>query len=78
MTKEQTYSQLLMAISTNEKKYDDLKASNEAKKQRVRELEILNENRTSVNKPDPDDEQACITYENQMSTLRAGKDDMQA
>lgn len=31
MTKEQTYAQLLLAVSANEQKYDELKAENQAK-----------------------------------------------
>ena len=45
MTKEQTYASLLMAVSANEQKYDELKALNTEKQQRVRELQIANENR---------------------------------
>lgn len=45
MTKEQTYAQLLLAVSANEQKYDELKAANSEKANRVRELQIANENR---------------------------------
>jgi hypothetical protein len=45
MTKEQTYSQLLLAVSANEQKYDDCKAANREKQKMVRELKIQNDNR---------------------------------
>ena len=48
MTKEQTYAHLLMAISQNEQKYDQLRALNAAKQKRVRELQIANENRRTI------------------------------
>lgn len=38
MTKESTYASLLSAVSTNERKYDELKAINLVKQKQVREL----------------------------------------
>jgi len=38
MTKEQTYASLLLAVSQNEQKYDELKSLNQQKAQRMREL----------------------------------------
>lgn len=40
MTKEQTYTQLLLAVSANEQKYDQMKDANRQKAKLVRELQI--------------------------------------
>ena len=78
MTKEQTYSSLLMAVSENEKKYDELRSINAEKAKRVRELQIANENRRTISKPDTDDEQINEAYQNKMHALRQTVDDMEA
>ena len=63
MTKEQTYAQLILAVGANEQKYDELKAQNTEKRKLVRELQIANENRRIVERPDPDNEQAVQAHE---------------
>ena len=79
MTKEQTYASLLLAVSENERKYDFLKAENVEKQKRVRELQIANENRRNVNRPnDDEDELAHESYENQMRELMVSNDAAEA
>ena len=78
MTKEQTYSSLLMAVSQNEQKYDQLKQQNSEKAQRMRVLQIANSNRRTIKKPDTDDERENEAYEAQMQILIATKDDQEA
>ena len=76
MTKEQTYASLLLAVSQNEQKYDELREINKQKQNRVRELKIANENRRNLTKPqDQDDELAQEAYEHQMQVLLATEDD---
>lgn len=64
MTKEQTYASLLLAVSQNERKYDELKALNQQKQKEMRELQIANENRRDVTAPPEENEQAQESYEN--------------
>jgi len=67
-----------MAVSENEKKYDELRSINAEKAKRVRELQIANENRRTISKPDTDDEQINEAYQNKMHALRQTVDDMEA
>ena len=78
MTKEQTYTQLLLAVSANEQKYDELKALNQEKQKRVLELQIANENRRHIEKPEEDDEQKKEAYDLQMRILMQTEDDTEA
>ena len=78
MTKEQTYTQLLLAVSANEQKYDELKAANKEKQRRVRELKIANENRKNVQRPAEDNELAQEQYEQQMQALMKNTDETEA
>lgn len=50
LTKEQTYSQLLQAVSENEKKLDSLRKENEQKKEALHFLRIDNSNKLKDNK----------------------------
>lgn len=75
MTKEQTYASLLLAVSQNEQKYDELKAMNRQKAKRVRELQIANENKRNIVRPAADDEQAIEAYDGQIRALIATEDD---
>ena len=77
MTKEQTYASLLLAVSENERKYDELKAINVAKQKRVRELQIENENRRKIDRPVTDNELENEAYENQMRELMNSNDAME-
>ena len=56
MTKEQTYASLLLAVTANEQKYDQLKAMNKERQKRVHELSIANENRRQIERPNADNE----------------------
>jgi hypothetical protein len=56
MTKEQTYAHLLTEVNRNEKKFDELKASNEIKRRRLHELMIENDNKKTLNRPAPKSE----------------------
>ena len=78
MTKEQTYTQLLIAVQANEHRYDELKQMNGDKQKRVRELQIANENRRKIAKPDMDDEKEREDYEAQMRVLMNTEDDTEA
>ena len=51
---------------------------NQEKAKRVRELQIANENRRKINKPDEDDEHATEVFDAQMRALKGTKDDMEA
>ena len=76
MTKEQTYASLLLAVSQNEQKYDDLKEENKQKQTRMRTLQIANDNRRNLNKPqDEDDELGQEAYDHQMKVLLGTEDD---
>jgi len=46
LTREQTYSQLLMAVSDNERKIDDLRKQNENWREKLHELQMQNEGET--------------------------------
>jgi cell shape-determining protein MreC len=43
LTREQTYTQLLMAVSDNERKIDNLRKENEHWRERLHELQIQND-----------------------------------
>ena len=63
MTKEQTYSSLLVAVNENEQKYDQLKALNDQKRKQMQDLSVTSENRRQVERPPAGDEQANFAYE---------------
>ena len=63
MTKEQTYASLLTAVTANEQKYDELKAINAEKQKRVNQLQIANENRRQIERPNADDEKAMFEHD---------------
>lgn len=48
MQREQTYAHLLNAVSENEKKYEQLKAENELKAERLHQLQIENDNKRKI------------------------------
>ena len=66
MNKEQTYASLLQAVKANEQKYDELRARNLEKMKKVNDLKIANDNRKSVQKPDPENEKALEKFERQI------------
>jgi len=65
-------------VTENERKYDELKAINAAKQRRVRELQIANENRRNIVRPESENEHANEAYENQMKELMNSNDAMEA
>lgn len=65
-------------MSENERKYDELKAINVAKQRRVRELQIANENRRNIDRPESENEHDNEAYENQMKELMGSNDAMEA
>jgi len=75
MTKEQTYAQLIRAVGANEQKYDELRALNREKQKCVRELQIANENRRKIERPDKDNELATEKFEHQMKLLSGTSDE---
>lgn len=47
LTREQTYAQLLGAVSENEKNLDKLRRENDSKQEQLHALQIDNDNQTS-------------------------------
>jgi hypothetical protein len=74
MTKEQTYAHLLQEVNKNEKKYDDLKVANEAKRRRLHDLMIEHDNKKSLNRPAPQNEKEQEEIESQMRQIEKDKD----
>ena len=48
MTREQTYADLLVQVSFNEKKYERLKKENEEKRQILHDLQIENDSKREL------------------------------
>ena len=69
LTREQTYSQLLMAVSESERKIDKLKKDNEELRSRLHDLQIDTTAGSEVNdKGQPTDEE-IIEMNNQLSNI---------
>ena len=74
MTKEQTYGHLLQAVGQGEKKYDELKLLNEQKRMRLKELQIENDNRKKLEKPDPSNVREYEAFLMQIKAIEESKD----
>ena len=69
LTKEQTYAQLLSAVSENEKKLDKLRRENDAKQEILHGLKIDHDNNDSVNKVSPES-QEIMDLHKEIQTLK--------
>lgn len=78
MTKEQTYASLIVAVTANEQKYDELREVNKERQNRVRELQLANDNRREIKRPPKDDEKAKMQHDAQMKALLALNDEAEA